>query len=144
MRGFLACLVYRSYPVNDGARRRCADCSKVRSAPPVWYVIPALNVIACFQTRPFIMIRFYIVIHAIQIRLLSPRNQTFFKKTSPNIWSIPQKLLTLHPLRHQNGSRQQHHHAEIAQLVEHNLAKVGVASSSLVFRSHRSKSSHSH
>ena len=26
-------------------------------------------------------------------------------------------------------------HAEIAQLVEHNLAKVGVASSSLVFRS---------
>ena len=29
-----------------------------------------------------------------------------------------------------NGS-----HAEIAQLVEHNLAKVGVASSSLVFRS---------
>ena len=29
--------------------------------------------------------------------------------------------------------------AEIAQLVEHNLAKVGVASSSLVFRSKRSK-----
>ena len=28
-------------------------------------------------------------------------------------------------------------HAEIAQLVEHNLAKVGVASSSLVFRSKR-------
>ncbi len=28
-------------------------------------------------------------------------------------------------------------HAEIAQLVEHNLAKVGVASSSLVFRSLR-------
>ena len=28
-----------------------------------------------------------------------------------------------------------HHFAEIAQLVEHNLAKVGVASSSLVFRS---------
>ena len=28
-----------------------------------------------------------------------------------------------------------HHVAEIAQLVEHNLAKVGVASSSLVFRS---------
>ena len=26
-------------------------------------------------------------------------------------------------------------HAEVAQLVEHNLAKVGVASSSLVFRS---------
>ena len=30
--------------------------------------------------------------------------------------------------------------AEIAQLVEHNLAKVGVASSSLVFRSHNEKS----
>ena len=29
-------------------------------------------------------------------------------------------------------------HAEIAQLVEHNLAKVGVASSSLVFRSKKS------
>ena len=28
------------------------------------------------------------------------------------------------------------YNAEIAQLVEHNLAKVGVASSSLVFRSH--------
>ena len=34
-----------------------------------------------------------------------------------------------------NGS-----HAEIAQLVEHNLAKVGVASSSLVFRSKNKKS----
>ncbi len=30
--------------------------------------------------------------------------------------------------------------AEIAQLVEHNLAKVGVASSSLVFRSPKRKS----
>ena len=35
--------------------------------------------------------------------------------------------LPLHPLSET--------HAEIAQLVEHNLAKVGVASSSLVFRS---------
>ena len=33
-----------------------------------------------------------------------------------------------------NGS-----HAEIAQLVEHNLAKVGVASSSLVFRSKKKR-----
>ena len=31
------------------------------------------------------------------------------------------------------------HNAEIAQLVEHNLAKVGVASSSLVFRSKYNK-----
>ena len=30
--------------------------------------------------------------------------------------------------------------AEVAQLVEHNLAKVGVASSSLVFRSKNKKS----
>ena len=30
--------------------------------------------------------------------------------------------------------------AEVAQLVEHNLAKVGVASSSLVFRSKKNKS----
>ena len=34
------------------------------------------------------------------------------------------------------------HSAEIAQLVEHNLAKVGVASSSLVFRSHLDKLNH--
>ena len=33
-----------------------------------------------------------------------------------------------------------HSLAEIAQLVEHNLAKVGVASSSLVFRSQTSSS----
>ena len=33
-----------------------------------------------------------------------------------------------------------YHIAEIAQLVEHNLAKVGVASSSLVFRSKNPKS----
>ena len=31
--------------------------------------------------------------------------------------------------------RKKDYNAEIAQLVEHNLAKVGVASSSLVFRS---------
>ena len=37
-----------------------------------------------------------------------------------------------------NGVKQKHN-AEIAQLVEHNLAKVGVASSSLVFRSFTSK-----
>ena len=37
-----------------------------------------------------------------------------------------------------------HHFAEIAQLVEHNLAKVGVASSSLVFRSHLKKRDMSH
>ena len=35
--------------------------------------------------------------------------------------------------KHQQGLQ----NAEIAQLVEHNLAKVGVASSSLVFRSRK-------
>ena len=38
---------------------------------------------------------------------------------------------------HQNGSNITQNTAEIAQLVEHDLAKVGVASSSLVFRSPR-------
>ena len=43
------------------------------------------------------------------------------------------------PLHSQSkGCRQ--HNAEIAQLVEHNLAKVGVASSSLVFRSTKKSS----
>ena len=39
------------------------------------------------------------------------------------------------PVRVRFPSRAPMKHAEIAQLVEHNLAKVGVASSSLVFRS---------
>ncbi|CCY16567.1 secreted protein containing YkuD domain [Prevotella sp. CAG:755] len=50
---------------------------------------------------------------------------------------IAKKLVYLHrlvrPKRLHAGQP-----AEIAQLVEHNLAKVGVASSSLVFRSRRS------
>ena len=37
-----------------------------------------------------------------------------------------------------NGKQLFNDNAEIAQLVEHNLAKVGVASSSLVFRSMKS------
>ena len=37
------------------------------------------------------------------------------------------------------GGAVQKHNAEIAQLVEHNLAKVGVASSSLVFRSKKQR-----
>ena len=38
-------------------------------------------------------------------------------------------------IRQKHGLQRSKHFAEIAQLVEHNLAKVGVASSSLVFRS---------
>ena len=45
------------------------------------------------------------------------------------------------PVRVRFPSRAQMSNAEIAQLVEHNLAKVGVASSSLVFRSKASEKS---
>ncbi len=49
---------------------------------------------------------------------------TFFSK---NIWKICENLMYICSLKFTS--------AEIAQLVEHDLAKVGVASSSLVFRS---------
>ena len=42
-------------------------------------------------------------------------------------------IVPLHPLSVESDVLK--HFAAIAQLVEHNLAKVGVASSSLVFRS---------
>ena len=51
----------------------------------------------------------------------------FFCIFSKNSLQVSRKCLPLHP--------QQVRNAEIAQLVEHNLAKVGVASPSLVFRS---------
>ena len=56
---------------------------------------------------------------------------TFFKKNAGNVWLFLGNSLPLHPLTNQPTI----HPAEIAQLVEHNLAKVRVASSSLVFRS---------
>jgi hypothetical protein len=37
--------------------------------------------------------------------------------------------------RHKANSKQENTNAKVAQLVEHDLAKVGVASSNLVFRS---------
>ena len=43
-------------------------------------------------------------------------------------------------MQSQTKQTQFQRHAEVAQLVEHNLAKVGVASSSLVFRSKNKKS----
>ena len=46
-------------------------------------------------------------------------------------------FVLLHPLSREKRRRAD---AEIAQLVEHDLAKVGVASSSLVFRSKAPKS----
>ena len=55
---------------------------------------------------------------------------------------VSEKALPLHPQSGNNKKLliQECKNAEIAQLVEHNLAKVRVASSSLVFRSHREKS----
>ena len=49
-----------------------------------------------------------------------------WKENGCKIWLVNENCLSLHPSKR---------NAEIAQLVEHNLAKVGVASSSLVFRS---------
>ena len=56
------------------------------------------------------------------------------KKKLQKFWryKILLYLCTRNPIETVASSK---HNAEIAQLVEHNLAKVGVASSSLVFRS---------
>ena len=54
----------------------------------------------------------------------------FFQKKSSKKFGSLKKLRTFAIPNEKYGSS-----AEIAQLVEHNLAKVGVASSSLVFRS---------
>ena len=64
----------------------------------------------------------------------TPKKQktyNFFKKSSKKFGSF-KKVRTFAIPNEKYGS-----YAEIAQLVEHNLAKVGVASSSLVFRSKR-------
>ena len=53
--------------------------------------------------------------------------QNFLKK----VWKFEKSAYLCNPKRKVRVN------AEIAQLVEHNLAKVGVASSSLVFRSKR-------
>ena len=47
---------------------------------------------------------------------------------------VPKKVVPLHPQSREMPSKQGRN-AEIAQLVEHNLAKVGVAGPSPVFRS---------
>ena len=52
-----------------------------------------------------------------------------FSKDSPKIWRERKIVLPLHRVK-------RNAFAEIAQLVEHDLAKVGVASPSLVFRSY--------
>ena len=60
--------------------------------------------------------------------------QNIFTQKPPIICRIQKFILSLHPQTRDNPYFATHT-AEIAQLVEHNLAKVGVASSSLVFRS---------
>ena len=65
-----------------------------------------------------------------------PKNTLFLKKNAffcKNIWSCPIFVVPLHSLSVESDVLK--HFAAIAQLVEHNLAKVGVASSSLVCRS---------
>ena len=57
------------------------------------------------------------------------KNDIFFKKVAKKFGGN-KKMPTFAIPNEKNGSP-----AEVAQLVEHNLAKVGVASSSLVFRS---------
>ena len=60
----------------------------------------------------------------------------FFVKFFAKKFGGKEKMSTFAIPNEKNGSP----NAEIAQLVEHNLAKVGVASSSLVFRSKKKKS----
>ena len=61
----------------------------------------------------------------------------FFVKIFAKKFGGKEKMSTFAIPNEKNGSP----NAEIAQLVEHNLAKVGVASSSLVFRSKKEVSS---
>ena len=60
-----------------------------------------------------------------------PKNAGRNEILGANYLAGRKNVLSLHPLSRNNVQS----HAEIAQLVEHNLAKVGVAISSLVFRS---------
>ena len=62
----------------------------------------------------------------------------FFLFFCEKIWSIQKKAVLLHPLSRESDDLleiNKEKNAEIAQLVEHNLAKVGVAGPSPVFRS---------
>ena len=63
--------------------------------------------------------------------LSAPNN--FHTKNLKKVLVVQKKGLPLHPQTRKQLSNAKN--AEIAQLVEHNLAKVRVASSSLVFRS---------
>ena len=58
----------------------------------------------------------------------------FFRKKSPKKFVSSKKSCTFAPAIKRDASDKENN-AEIAQLVEHNLAKVGVAGPSPVFRS---------
>ena len=58
------------------------------------------------------------------------KSENFMRFLQKNIWRFQISSYLCNPKRK---------NAEVAQLVEHNLAKVGVASSSLVFRSKNNK-----
>ena len=60
------------------------------------------------------------------------KKYNFLKKKLGKVLQVRRKCVPLHPQSREMALK----HAEIAQLVEHNLAKVGVAGPSPVFRSH--------
>ena len=61
------------------------------------------------------------------------KTHLFFKKKPQKL--VSSKISRTFAPRLRDNAHRKDVQAEIAQLVEHNLAKVGVASSSLVFRS---------
>ncbi len=59
------------------------------------------------------------------------KNQLIIEQFGMNLW--PLKLNS--SIFASASQKSEEYHAKVAQLVEHDLAKVGVASSNLVFRS---------
>ena len=78
------------------------------------------------------MILEFLVDFLVYIILLKPPIKPFFLKNQKIFLQNQKTVLPLHRQKKKTT-------AEIAQLVEHNLAKVRVASSSLVFRSNPDK-----
>ena len=66
---------------------------------------------------------------------ISHRNLQLFRSGLLGAARAEAKLVLILPSRDKKPQFLEQNFAEIAQLVEHDLAKVGVASSSLVFRS---------
>ena len=66
---------------------------------------------------------------------LKADKKIFFEKKQQKVLQVRKNVLPLHPQSREMHLLRGGKHAEIAQLVEHNLAKVGVAGPSPVFRS---------